>query len=726
MPRRSIFTVGGTVQSGGGYYLPRRVDDELLALCQKGDFGFVLTARQMGKTSLMVRTAERLAATGSRAVVIDLSQIGVQVTPEAWHLGLLTTIEDALELDTDLYDWWERHAHLGYGQRLTQFFQEVMLAEVEAPVVLFIDEIDTTLSLDFTDDFFAAIRYVYNACAGVPAFNRLTFVLIGVATPGDLISDPRRTPFNIGRRVEVDYFTLEEALPLVEGFTLPAAEAEQVLRWVLAWTAGHPYLTLRLCAVIAEQHQSRVTKDDVDRAVAVAFLREKSEEDSNLRFVHDMLTRRAHDPQAVLMTYRHILAGKRVPDDRQSATIIHLKLTGIVGRQDGRLIVRNPSYAAVFDHAWVKEQWPVHWLRSIPPVVLGLVASLFVAVILLGLFLLQTRQTRQAEEQRILEEENNRQVTTQFQVADSLRALAEAANVGLSNQVVISDGLRREADQVNVQLTEQIQVADSLREVEAAINAQLTDQVQVSDSLRTVAEVRLVEAVQARRETITLALASKALRQLKRGDAALGAMLARQAFLFSRHGEGEFLDQIYDALLQSLNALTGAGGPVVMDDYDADVRAVAYSPDGRWAAGADEAGTILLWGDGGTRRLALHGAGVRSLAFSPDGAFLASAGDDQTIRLWRHLKADPPEQEILGRLRGGVWTLAFSPDGTHLAAAGADRSVRIWNIRPEHLAAQICRAVQGRELNLEEWVLFVGEDFPYERDYTPCALTVNR
>ena len=61
MRSSSFFTVGGTVQAGGGKYIHRKVDDELMALCQSGTFGFVLTARQMGKSSLMVRTAERLA-----------------------------------------------------------------------------------------------------------------------------------------------------------------------------------------------------------------------------------------------------------------------------------------------------------------------------------------------------------------------------------------------------------------------------------------------------------------------------------------------------------------------------------------------------------------------------------------------------------------------------------------------------------------------------------------
>src|SRR5262245_18452767 len=99
-------------------------------------------------------------------------------------------------LDTDVTAWWRARDHLGVTQRLTLFFQEVLLAEVSAPIVVFVDEIDTTLSLDFTDDFYAAILYLYNSRSRVPEFQHLSFVLIGVATPGDLIRDPQRTPFN--------------------------------------------------------------------------------------------------------------------------------------------------------------------------------------------------------------------------------------------------------------------------------------------------------------------------------------------------------------------------------------------------------------------------------------------------------------------------------------------------------------------------------------------------
>ncbi len=359
MANKNIFTVGGTVQAGSGIYIPRQADNELLNLCQQGDFAYVLTSRQMGKSSLMVRTAEQLSGDGITSAIIDLNQLGVQVTAEAWYLGLLTTIEDALLLETDTVDWWQSQATLGLTQRLTLFFRDVLLPQIAGQIVIFVDEIDSTLSLTFTDDFFAAIRYLYNGRAILPDLQRLSFVLIGVATPSDLMDDPKRTPFNIGQRVDLSDFTFSEARPFAEGFGLRRNESLQLLAWALKWTNGHPYLTQRLCQVLAERPPQEWSETAADDIVARTFLGDMAEKDHNLQFVRDMLTKRAPDMAGVLSAYRAICQGLYgVPDEEQSPLMAHLKLSGIVRRPPGQNIlkVRNLIYATVFDVAWVENE----------------------------------------------------------------------------------------------------------------------------------------------------------------------------------------------------------------------------------------------------------------------------------------------------------------------------------------------------------------------------------
>ncbi len=112
----------------------------------------------------------------------------------------------------------------------------------------------------------------------------------------------------------------------------------------------------------------------------------------------------------------------------------------------------------------------------------------------------------------------------------------------------------------------------------------------------------------------------------------------------------------------------------------APVHALVLMPDGRRAASADEAGTVLIWdvNDGHIWARCLgHEGAVLTLALRPDGQVLASAGQDATIRLW-----DPATGRLLRQLRGhraGVPTLAFSADGKRLASGGWDGLVKVWD-----------------------------------------------
>ena len=386
----SIYTVGGTVQAGNGIYIPRQADEELFELCCAAKFAYVLTARQMGKSSLMIRTAERLEAEGTHSVIIDLTSLGTQVTVEAWYLGLLTIMGGQLDLETDIVEWWNAKSHLGVTQRLIMFFKEILLAEIKGSVVVFVDEIDTTLSLDFTDDFFAAIRHLYTSRAREPDLHRLSFILIGVATPSDLIRDPQRTPFNIGQQVDLTDFTFEEALPLSDGLGLQKETAESAIQQILEWTSGHPYLTQRICQELSHRLSSARKNSGHDylntlniaAVVHDLFLGIKSQQDNNLRFIRDMLTRRATSLVDVLTTYREIVQAKNpVYDDEQSLIKSHLKLSGVVHRQNNQLQVRNLIYEKVFNEKWIKENFPILLPPLRPSFAVGIVTAISIGTI---------------------------------------------------------------------------------------------------------------------------------------------------------------------------------------------------------------------------------------------------------------------------------------------------------------------------------------------------------
>jgi hypothetical protein len=84
------FKVGSTLGPDAPSYVVREADEELPRLVLAGHFCYVLTARQMGKSSLMIRTAKRLQAEGVRTATVELTQIGTQGGVEAWYLSLIS------------------------------------------------------------------------------------------------------------------------------------------------------------------------------------------------------------------------------------------------------------------------------------------------------------------------------------------------------------------------------------------------------------------------------------------------------------------------------------------------------------------------------------------------------------------------------------------------------------------------------------------------------------
>ena len=359
MPTPPIYTTGGTVQAGGGIYLERQADAELLAMCQSGAFAYILTSRQMGKSSLMVQTATRLSQAGIRSATVDLSVLGAQATAEQWYLGFLVIIEEQLDLETNVVQWWQERPHLGLTQRMTQFFQEILLVEIAAPVVIFVDEIDSTLSLNFTDDFFAAIRYFYVARSQEPSFHRLSFGLIGVASPSDLIRDKSRTPFNIGREIILAGFQIAEVQPLMAGLVNRAADPQAILSAVLAWTGGQPFLTQKLCQLILDADAPIAAGREVvaiEQLVRSRILEnwETQDQPEHLRTIRDrLLTGGEQRSGRRLGLCQQIVQQEEVTAD-ESPEQTELRLTGLVVKRQGKLCLYNRIYAEVFNRDWLE------------------------------------------------------------------------------------------------------------------------------------------------------------------------------------------------------------------------------------------------------------------------------------------------------------------------------------------------------------------------------------
>ncbi|MDJ0621224.1 MAG: AAA-like domain-containing protein [Calothrix sp. MO_192.B10] len=219
----NFYQVGASLQVDAPSYVRRQADEEFYQKLLAGKFCYVLNSRQMGKSSLRVQTMQRLQEQGTVCAAIDLTGIG-KVTQEQWYGGIVYNLSESCQLedrfDFDWQIWWGKHQTiLSPVQCLNLFIEKVLLAKIQSPIVIFVDEIDKVLSQDFSlDDFFALIRFFQNQRVDNPIFERLTFALLGVATPGDLINNKSQTPFNIGEAIELHGFKIDEVEPLIRGF----------------------------------------------------------------------------------------------------------------------------------------------------------------------------------------------------------------------------------------------------------------------------------------------------------------------------------------------------------------------------------------------------------------------------------------------------------------------------------------------------------------------------
>jgi tetratricopeptide (TPR) repeat protein len=331
-------------------YVERAADRQLDKIIEDmGRPGYVLVARQMGKTNLLINMKRRRESLGDIVVYFDLSNRFENARDLFRFIidRIIESIEDLPAPVVDIIEQQRKEVRAEANLEFDRHLRHVVRALGDRRLIIVLDEIDSLISATYSDSVFAQIRSMYFSRINHPEYERLTYVLSGVADPIDLIKDKNISPFNIGEKIFLDDFSRDEFARLLQNAKVQFSDA--VVEEIYSWTSGNPRLSWDLSAAMEEVGDggSQATRKDVVAAVEKLYL---------ARFdrapVDHIRVLAEGDPQirSALVSIRW---GKGDSLDEKSRA--RLYLAGIISDASGAPAVKNRIVDAALSDAWLAQ-----------------------------------------------------------------------------------------------------------------------------------------------------------------------------------------------------------------------------------------------------------------------------------------------------------------------------------------------------------------------------------
>ncbi|MFM7602399.1 MAG: hypothetical protein ACKO7R_14575, partial [Pseudanabaena sp.] len=140
--------------------------------------------------------------------------------------------------------------------------------------------------------------------------------------------------------------------------TTKSANPRAVMRQIIYWTKGQPFLTQKVCRLIltSEEYiepnqEAKYVKNLVWRSIIENW--ESQDIPEHLRTIRDRLLWRSDRTSRLLELYRKVLMNCDVIVEGNNQEQMELKLSGLVINYQNRLISHNHIYREIFNIDWI-------------------------------------------------------------------------------------------------------------------------------------------------------------------------------------------------------------------------------------------------------------------------------------------------------------------------------------------------------------------------------------
>ncbi len=207
---------------------------------QPGSLIRIKAPRRTGKSSLMVRILDHAAQQDCQTVFLSfqLAERSIFQDLDKFLQWFSASVGLGMHLPNKIEDYWDEL----FGSKISCkiYFEQYLLAKIEQPLVLVLDDVDRLFDYpELADEFFGLLRTWHEQAKNQSIWQKLRLV-VAHSTEVYIPLNVNKSPFNVGFPIELPIFTASQVNYLAQQYGLNWSNEKIVQLMEIA--NGQPYL----------------------------------------------------------------------------------------------------------------------------------------------------------------------------------------------------------------------------------------------------------------------------------------------------------------------------------------------------------------------------------------------------------------------------------------------------------------------------------------------------